>query len=151
MFRLLLALFGAELRHVVRHAARRAAVTALLFGIGAILVGVSLLAFLVGAFLMLAARYDPVTAALVIAAFTLLIGLIFLLCALLRARRRPARSFGAYAAAAAPVAPPAVTPAAGLGVPPGSVPGAAPPASASSVIAIAAGAALVGLILGRRI
>lgn len=150
MFRLLLALFGAELRHVVRHAARRAAVTALLFAIGLALVGVSLLAFLVGAFLMLAERYDPVTASLVIAGFTLLIGLIFLLCALLRTRRRPARSFGAYAAAA-PIVPPVVNPAAGLGIPPGAVPGAPPAASASSVIAIAAGAALVGLILGRRI
>ncbi|QFR34065.1 phage holin family protein [Ancylobacter sp. TS-1] len=147
MFRLLLALVGAELRHT----ARRAATTALLFAIGLLLVGVSLLASLVGIYLLLAERYDPVTAALVIAAFTLLIGLIFLLAALLRTRRRPARGYGAFGAFGA--MPPGAPPAAGnpAAVPPGAAPGAAPAPSASSVIAIAAGAALLGLILGRRV
>lgn len=144
MFRLLLALVGAEVRHTVR----RAATTALLFAIGLLLVGVSLLAALVGIYLLLAERYDPVTAALVIAAFNLLIGLIFLLSALLRTRRRPSRgraALGAFTAVPPAVVAPAAPP------PAGAAPGSPASPDASSVIAIALGAALLGLILGRRV
>lgn len=135
MLRLLLGLAGAELRHVVR----RTTTTVILFAVGGALIAISLLAFLVAVFILLAERYDPVTAALVIAGFTLVIGLIFLIIALMRTRRRrPALGYGAFTGLGAvpPVTPP---------------PAPAPPPKASTVLTIAAGAALIGLILGRRI
>ncbi|ADH91222.1 conserved hypothetical protein [Ancylobacter novellus DSM 506] len=135
MLRLLLGLVGAELRFAVR----RATTTAILLAIGVLLISVSLFALLVAVFILLAERYDPATSALIIFGFTLVVGLIFLVVALMRTRRRPAPlGYGAYPGLGAvpPVTPP---------------PGPAPPPKASTVLTIAAGAALIGLILGRRV
>jgi hypothetical protein len=135
MLRLLLGLVGAELRFAVR----RATTTAILLAIGVLLVTVSLFALLVAVFILLAERYDPATSALIIFGFNLVVGLIFVLVALLRTRRRRAPlGYGAYPGLGAvpPVTPP---------------PSPAPPPKASTVLTIAAGAALIGLILGRRV
>ncbi|MDF2617860.1 MAG: hypothetical protein K0S00_519 [Xanthobacteraceae bacterium] len=135
MLRLLLGLVGAELRFAVR----RATTTAILLAIGVLLVTVSLFALLVAVFILLAERYDPATSALIIFGFNLVVGLIFVLVALLRTRRRRAPlGYSAYPGLGAvpPVTPP---------------PSPAPPPKASTVLTIAAGAALIGLILGRRV
>lgn len=145
MLRLLFTLFGAEIRHTVR----RASMTALLLVIGGGLVAISLLFFLAAAFILLADRYDAVTASLVVAGFTLVSGLIFLLVAVMRTRRRPRAP--AYGAFSVPPVPPAAAPGAMPGAMPGTPPGGAPPGNVSAALAIAAGAALVGLILGRRV
>lgn len=135
MLRLLLGLIGAEIRLVVR----RTTTTLILLAIGVLLVTISLFALLVAVFILLAERYDPATSALIIFGFNLVVGLIFILVALLRTRRRPAPpGYGAYSSLGAvpPVTPP---------------PSPAPPPKASTVLTIAAGAALIGLILGRRV
>lgn len=136
MLRLLLSIFGAELRLTVR----RAANTALLLAIGGLLVALSVLFFIAATFIVLAERYDALTAALVLGGGTLVVGLIFFLVALLRNRRRPG-AYGGYGAlgAAPPVA----------GVPPAAPP--APSPGLNTTLGIAAGAAIIGLILGRRV
>ena len=141
MLRLLLAIFGAEIRSAVRRAAR----TALLCAIGGLLVAMSAVFFLIASFIALADRYDALTAALIIGGGLLVLGLIFLLVALMRRQRRPV-GFGGYGAYAAPPPAPAVPPAAPLAGGP-----AVPPAGVKTVLGIAAGAALIGLILGRRV
>lgn len=144
MLRLLLAIFGAEIRSAVRRAAR----TALLCAIGGLLVAMSAVFFLIASFIALAERYDALTAALIIGGGLLVLGLIFLLVALMRRQRRPVGfgGYGAYGAYAAPPPAPAVPPAAPLAGGP-----AVPPAGVKTVLGIAAGAALIGLILGRRV
>lgn len=144
MLRLLLAIFGAEIRSAVRRAAR----TALLCAIGGLLVAMSAVFFLIASFIALADRYDALTAALIIGGGLLILGLIFLLVALMRRQRRPVGfgGYGAYGAYAAPPPAPAVPPAAPLAGGP-----AVPPAGVKTVLGIAAGAALIGLILGRRV
>lgn len=144
MLRLLLAIFGAEIRSAVRRAAR----TALLCAIGGLLVAMSAVFFLIASFIALADRYDALTAALIIGGGLLVLGLIFLLVALMRRQRRPVGfgGYGAYGAYAAPPPAPAVPPAAPLAGGP-----AVPPAGVKTVLGIAAGAALIGLILGRRV
>ncbi|WP_428032298.1 phage holin family protein [Ancylobacter sp.] len=142
MLRLLLSIFGAELRLT----ARRAAITAVLCVIGGLLIALSAIFFMAASFIVLADRYDALTASLVIAGFNLVLGLIFVLVALLRTRRRRRPlAFGGYGAygAVPPLAP---------GVVPGVAPaGLLPPASVKTVLGIAAGAAVIGLILGRRV
>ena len=144
MLRLLLAIFGAEIRLTMRRAAR----TALLCAIGGLLVAMSAVFFLIASFIALADRYDALTAALIIGGGLLVLGLIFLLVALMRRQRRPVGfgGYGAYGAYAAPPAAPIVPPAAPLAGGP-----AVPPAGVKTVLGIAAGAALIGLILGRRV
>jgi hypothetical protein len=144
MLRLLLAIFGAEIRSAVRRAAR----TALLCAIGGLLVAMSAVFFLIASFIALAERYDALTAALIIGGGLLALGLIFLLAALMRRQRRPVGfgGYGAYGAYAAPPPAPTVPPAAPLAGGP-----AVPPAGVKTVLGIAAGAALIGLILGRRV
>lgn len=144
MLRLLLAIFGAEIRSAVRRAAR----TALLCAIGGLLVAMSAVFFLIASFIALAERYDALTAALIIGGGLLVLGLIFLLVALMRRQRRPVGfgGYGAYGAYAAPPPAPTVPPAAPLAGGP-----AVPPAGVKTVLGIAAGAALIGLILGRRV
>ncbi len=141
MLRLLLAIFGAE----IRLKARRAARTALLCAIGGMLVACSAVFFMIASFIALADRYDALTAALVIGGALLLLGLIFLLIALMRRQRRPMGlgygGLGAYGIPpAGPLVPPSAAPSAGM-----------PPASVKTVLGIAAGAAIIGLILGRRV
>lgn len=144
MLRLLLAIFGAELRLTLRRAAR----TALLCAIGGLLVAMSAVFFLIASFIALADRYDALTAALIIGGGLLALGVIFLLVALMRRQRRPVGfgGYGAYGGYAAPPAAPIVPPAAPLAGGP-----AVPPAGVKTVLGIAAGAALIGLILGRRV
>lgn len=144
MLRLLLAIFGAEIRLTMRRAAR----TALLCAIGGLLVAMSAVFFLIASFIALADRYDALTAALIIGGGLLALGVIFLLVALMRRQRRPVGfgGYGAYGAYAAPPAAPIVPPAAPLAGGP-----AVPPAGVKTVLGIAAGAALIGLILGRRV
>lgn len=144
MLRLLLAIFGAEIRLTMRRAAR----TALLCAIGGLLVAMSAVFFLIASFIALSERYDALTAALIIGGGLLALGVIFLLVALMRRQRRPLGfgGYGAYGAYAAPPAAPIVPPAAPLAGGP-----AVPPAGVKTVLGIAAGAALVGLILGRRV
>lgn len=144
MLRLLLAIFGAEIRLTMRRAAR----TALLCAIGGLLVAMSAVFFVIASFIALADRYDALTAALIIGGGLLALGVIFLLVALMRRQRRPVGfgGYGAYAAYAAPPAAPIVPPAAPLA---GGA--AVPPAGVKTVLGIAAGAALIGLILGRRV
>lgn len=145
MLRLLLAIFGAEIRLTMRRAVR----TALLCAIGGLLVAMSAVFFLIASFIALADRYDALTAALIIGGGLLALGVIFLLVALMRRQRRPVGfgGYGAYGASyAAPPAAPIVPPAAPLAGGP-----AVPPAGVKTVLGIAAGAALIGLILGRRV
>ncbi|UOK72085.1 phage holin family protein [Ancylobacter polymorphus] len=144
MLRLLLAIFGAEIRLTMRRAAR----TALLCAIGGLLVAMSAVFFLIASFIALADRYDALTAALIIGGGLLALGVMFLLVALMRRQRRPLGfgGYGAYGAYAAPPAAPIVPPAAPLAGGP-----AVPPAGVKTVLGIAAGAALIGLILGRRV
>lgn len=144
MLRLLLAIFGAEIRLTLRRAAR----TALLCAIGGLLVAMSAVFFLIASFIALADRYDALTAALIIGGGLLALGVIFLLVALMRRQRRPVGfgGYGAYGGYAAPPAAPIVPPAAPLAGGP-----AVPPAGVKTVLGIAAGAALIGLILGRRV
>ncbi|WP_421698865.1 phage holin family protein [Ancylobacter sp.] len=144
MLRLLLAIFGAEIRLTMRRAVR----TALLCAIGGLLVAMSAVFFLIASFIALADRYDALTAALIIGGGLLALGVIFLLVALMRRQRRPVGfgGYGAYGAYAAPPAAPIVPPAAPLAGGP-----AVPPAGVKTVLGIAAGAALIGLILGRRV
>ncbi|GLK71926.1 hypothetical protein KHC23_02680 [Ancylobacter dichloromethanicus] len=139
MLRLLLSIFGAELRLTVR----RAANTALLLAIGGLLVALSVLFFIAATFIVLAERYDALTAALVLGGGTLVVGLIFFLVALLRNRRRPG-AFGGYGGYGAFGAAPPVA-----GVPPAAPP--TPSPGLNTTLGIAAGAAIIGLILGRRV
>ena len=143
MLRLLLAIFGGEIRLTLRRAAR----TALLCLIGGLLVAVSAVFFLIASFIALAERYDALTAALILGGALLVLGLVFLLVALMRRRRRPVGLGGfGYGAYGVPPAAPLVPPAAPLAGGP-----AVPPAGVKTVLGIAAGAALIGLILGRRV
>lgn len=143
MLRLLLAIFGGEIRLMARRAAR----TALLCAIGGLLIACSAVFFMIASFIALADRYDALTAALVIGGFLLVLGLIFLLVALLRGRQRRPVSLGGFGAYGA-VPPAAMGPAPGVGPAPSA---GMPPASVKTVLGIAAGAAVIGLILGRRV
>ncbi|MFT0859644.1 phage holin family protein [Ancylobacter sp. G4_0304] len=143
MLRFILSLAGVELDRALR----RAAGTALLFATGALLLGGALVALLVALFIALADAYDPVVAALLIAAIAFVGATILLILAYARLRRpAPRAGYG-------------INPLAGLGaaMPPpaaplsGAVPPSIPPASSGTILGIAAGAALLGLILGRRI
>ncbi|WP_245261618.1 hypothetical protein [Ancylobacter sp. FA202] len=127
--------------------ARRAARTALLCAIGGLLIACAAVFFMIASFIALADRYDALTAALAIGGFLFVMGLIFLLVALLRGRRPRSVSLGGYGAFAA--VPPAAS-----GMAPGvdpATPAGMPPASVKTVLGIAAGAAVIGLILGRRV
>ncbi len=142
MLRFLLGMVGVELRHT----ARRAAITGLLFALGALMLGGAAIAFLTAFYILLAVRYDPIVAGFIIGGICLILALIFFFIAYVRLRSpRRTASYGRVAgfAARAPAPPPigAVDPAA---VPPR-------PVGSTTVIAVAAGAALLGLILGRRI
>ncbi|TCK30041.1 putative superfamily III holin-X [Ancylobacter aquaticus] len=144
MLRLLLSIFGSE----IRLTARRAGITALLFAIGGLLIGLAALFSMVASFIVLAHRYDALTASLVLAGFTLVVGLIFLIAALLRTRRRRRPAFyGGYGAYGVPPVAPGLVP----GAVAGAASGALMPGGVKTVLAIAAGAAVVGLILGRRV
>lgn len=141
MLRLLLGLVGVELGVM----ARRAATTALLFVIGGVLLAGTVVALLLATFIALAEHYDAITAALVLAAICFIGAAIFLLIAYLRTQRRRRSGYGAFPAIRTPVVPPSPL----AGVDPTLPP--APLASSTMVIGIAVGAALLGLILGRRI
>ncbi|MDQ0346961.1 hypothetical protein [Ancylobacter vacuolatus] len=143
MLRLLLAIFGGEIRLMARRAAR----TALLCAIGGLLIACAAVFFMIASFIALADRYDALTAALVIGGSLLVLGLIFLLVALLRGRRRRPAGLGGYGAyGAMPPAASGMAPGVGPAPPAGM-----PPASVKTVLGIAAGAVVVGLILGRRV
>ncbi|MBS7544457.1 phage holin family protein [Ancylobacter oerskovii] len=137
MLKLLFGLVGAE----VNFALRRAATTGLLLLLGALLLCGALFALMAALFIALAEAYDPLVAALLIAALALLAGIVLLIVAYARLKA-PARTpglplAGLRAAANRPVDP--------LAPPP------RPPFAAQTVVGIAAVAAIVGLILGRRI
>ncbi|WP_029351465.1 phage holin family protein [Bosea sp. 117] len=138
MLHFLLGLAGVELRLT----ARRAATTTLLFALGGTMLVFAIIGLLAAIFIALSLAYDPIVAALLVAAGAFLIGTILLVVAYARLRA-PARRPGAMG-----------LPLAGLTVPPPG-PAAAgppqPPLKASTVLGIAAGAALIGLILGRRL
>lgn len=142
MFHFLLGLAGVELRDT----ARRAAVTAVLFVLGALLLMVAAIGLLVALFFALAERYDPVVAALLVAALAFVVAAIFLLVAYMRLKSRARHRSLSLAGLVPPTAPMAAM-----------APGAVPPAGGRSVVSgkilvgVAAGAALLGLILGRRI
>lgn len=144
MLRFLLGLVGVELHSM----ARRAATTAILLILGSLLLGLALVAILAAAFFALSIAYDPVVAALLIAAICFVGATAFLIAAYTRLRR-PARSeaygFSPLTGLRSPVPPP-VAPLTGEPPPP-----AGPLMNSSTVMGIAAGAALLGLILGRRI
>ena len=140
MLRLLLGLVGVELGVM----ARRAATTALLFVIGGVLLAGTVLALLFAAFIALADRYDALTASLVLAGVSFVGAAIFLLIAYLRTRRRRSTGYGMPV-----IRSPVVRPSPLASIDPTLPP--APLASSTTVIGIAVGAALVGLILGRRI
>lgn len=138
MLRFLLGIVGVELRYT----ARRAAVTGLLFALGALMLSGAVVAFLVGCYILLAVRYDPIMAAFIICGVCLIFALGFFIVAYVRTRtpRRPGyRAAATFAASPPPQA-----------VVPGREP-ASPLVSSSTIVAVAAGAALLGLILGRRI
>lgn len=141
MLRFLLGMVGVELRYT----ARRAAITGLLFALGALMLGGAAIAFLTACYILLAVRYDPIVAGFIIGGICLILALIFFFIAYIRLRSpRRTTSYGTIAGLAArPAAPPVtvVDPTAPAGRPVGS----------TTVIAVAAGAALLGLILGRRI
>lgn len=134
MVKLLLGLVGAEVSFVVR----RATTTALLFVLGALLVGGALLFVMVAVFIALAEAYGPLRAAVIVAAALFGVGGLVLVVAYGRLRARQRRS--------------AVSPLAAFGTatnqPIGPQP---PPLAARTVVGIAAVAAIAGLILGRRI
>ena len=140
MLRLLLGLVGVELGVM----ARRAATTALLFVIGGVLLAGTVMGLLLASFIALADRYDAVTAALVLAGICFVGAAIFLLIAYLRTTRRKRTGYG-IPAIRSPLVPPPPLAAVDPTLPP------APLASSTTVIGIAVGAALLGLILGRRI
>ncbi|MBS9477329.1 phage holin family protein [Ancylobacter radicis] len=140
MFRFLLGMVGVELRYT----ARRAAVTGLLVALGALMLSGAAIAFLTACYILLAVRYDPIVAGFIISGICLILALVFFIIAYVRLRspRRAAGLGNVAAYAARPATPPPGT---------SADPAARPPASTSTVIAVAAGAALLGLILGRRI
>jgi len=141
MLRLLLGLVGVELGVM----ARRAATTALLFVIGGVFLAGTVFTLLFATFIALADRYDALTAALVLAGVSFVGAAVFLLIAYLRTRRRRSSGYGAVPTFRSPVVRPSPLAAVDPTLPP------APLASSKTVIGIALGAALVGLILGRRI
>lgn len=141
MFNFLLGLAGVELRDT----ARRAATTVILLAIGAVLLGVAVIGVMAAIFFALAERYDPVVAALLLAALAFVAALLLLLVAYVRLkhrRRRHAFPFAAARPAAASLA----------AMAPGAVPpGGKPRVSGKILLGVAASAAVLGLILGRRI
>lgn len=141
MFHFLLGLAGIELRDT----ARRAATTAVMFALGALLLMVAAVSVLVAIFFALAERYDPIIAALLVAALSFVVAAVLLLVAYVRLKHRPRRHLP-FAAGRSPVAPMAA-------MAPGAVPpsGTRAPVSGKILLGVAAGAALLGLILGRRI
>lgn len=142
MLRFLLGMVGVELRHT----ARRAAITGLLFALGGLMLGGAAIAFLIACYIMLAVRYDPIVAGFIIGGICLILALIFFFIAYVRLRSpRRTVSYGNVAglAARAPLSRPIAV------VDPAAVP--TRPFGSTTVIAVAAGAALLGLILGRRI
>ncbi|GLK83348.1 phage holin family protein [Ancylobacter defluvii] len=137
MLKLLAGFVGAE----VNLALRRAATTVLLLLLGALLFGGALVALMVALFIALAEAYDPVVAALLIAALSFVVGIFLLIAAYARLKSPSRRAASPFAGLrAAPIRPPE-----GPAVPP------APPLAAQTVVGIAAIAAITGLILGRRI
>ncbi|MDF2994850.1 MAG: hypothetical protein K0R27_487 [Xanthobacteraceae bacterium] len=141
MFNFLLGLAGVELRDT----ARRAATTVILLAIGAVLLGVAVIGVMAAIFFALAERYDPVVAALLLAALAFVAALLLLVVAYVRLKHRPRRAFPFAAARPAAASLAAMAPGA---VPP---PGGKPPVSGKILLGVAAGAAVLGLILGRRI
>lgn len=142
MFKLLLGLVGIELDRAVRHAA----ITAILFLLGAVLFGGALLAGMAALFIYLAETYDPLAAALIIAAGSFFLAAMLLIAAYGRTRSRrrhatPLSSLGAM------MPPPRASVSANpvLGAP------RRPLLKGSTVLGVAATAAIIGLILGRRI
>ncbi|MCB4767575.1 phage holin family protein [Ancylobacter sp. Lp-2] len=134
MLKLLLGLVGAE----VNLALRRTATTALLLLLGALLFGGALIAVMAALFIALAEAYDPLVAALLIAALCFVLGVVLLIIAYARLKS-PARR--------------QALPLAGLRAAPIRSPEGPtePPFAAQTVVGITAVAAIVGLILGRRI
>ncbi|QJP15397.1 phage holin family protein [Starkeya sp. ORNL1] len=142
MFHFLLGLAGVELRDT----ARRAATTAILFALGALLLMIAVVGVLAAIFFALAERYDPIIAALLVAAMAFVVATLFLIVGYLRLKRptrRRALPLGGLVPPAAPLA----------AMAPGAVPPPRPraPVSGKILVGVAAGAALLGLILGRRI
>lgn len=134
----------------VRNAVQRAATTAVLLIFAGLFLAGTILALLVAAFILLAERYDPAGAALIIAGVCLFFTLALLLIAYVRTRRRRRPlGYGALGSLVPPQ-PPAGAFAAPPTPPPGTPVAPAGP-SGSTVLAAAAGAALLGLILGRRL
>lgn len=138
MLKLLLGMIGVELDRMMRHAAG----TALLLFLAALLFGGALIAAIGALFIGLAEAYDPLMAALLVAGLCFALGTIVIVAAYMRMRsskRRGAAFVSALdsRAAATPPREAAST--------------SASPASASTVLGIAAVGAIVGLILGRRI
>ncbi|MCK0198025.1 phage holin family protein [Ancylobacter sp. 6x-1] len=156
MFQTLFGLVGIELRIT----ARRAAITALLIGLGGVLLAFTLGGLLVAAFIALADAYGPIEAALLIAAGAFLVGAILLVLGFLRLKRPVARTASPLGGLAAMVMPRAsVAPdsmsarmASGAAVPPvtpvGSRRG---PLKVTTVVGITVGALIAGVALGRRI
>ncbi len=101
MFHFLLGLAGVELRDT----ARRAATTAILFALGALLLMVAVVGVLAAIFFALAERYDPIIAALLVAAMAFVVATLFLIVGLFAAEapdaapcfaaRRPCSARGA--------------------------------------------------------
>lgn len=144
MLHFLLGLAGVELRDT----ARRAATGAIFLALGGLLLMMTAVGLLVALFLALAERNDPVVAALLTAAAAFVAAVIFLILAYvgMKRRRRPMVLPFGRSGLAPPTAPlSAMAPGA---VPP---PGPKPVLSGKVVLGVAAGAALIGLVLGRRI
>ncbi|MCJ8143531.1 phage holin family protein [Ancylobacter sp. A5.8] len=144
MLRFILSLAGVELDRALR----RAAGTAILFAIGALLLGGALVALLVALFIALADAYDPVVAALLIAAISFIGATVLLILGYARLRRpapRPGYGFNPLAGLGPVAPPPTAAPLTG------ELPPSTPRVGSGTILGIAAGAALLGLILGRRI
>ena len=109
------------------------------------MLGGAAVAFLIACYILLAVRYDPIVAGFIIGGICLILALLFFFIAYVRLRTpRRTTSYGHVAgfAARAPVSRPVAV------VDP--VAGPVRPVRSTTVIAVAAGAALLGLILGRR-
>ncbi|HSI41579.1 MAG TPA: phage holin family protein [Xanthobacteraceae bacterium] len=139
MLQFVLGLAGVEMRLV----ARRLAGTALLFALAGTLMAVAAVAVLVAVFIALAERYDPLVAALLVAALAFVCGAVLLLVAYARLKA-PRRAGLSPLAGLVPPAPAATVRPINGGVRP-------PPMSARTVIGVAIGAAVLGVVLGRRL
>jgi len=141
MFQFLLGLAGVE----VRHAARRIASTALLFALGGVLLAVAVVGLLIAAFVALADAYDPIVAALLVAAIAFVGATILLVIAYARLKSPQRRAPGMPISSLADLASRPPGPAAAPGAPP------PPMLGAGTVIGVAAVAAILGVVLGRRL